>query len=299
TDIYVASQDTSKSPGAIKDLDVLPSINMVHALNDKMNLRFGFSKTIARPNMRELAPFASFEFIGGEFYLGNPELLKTNISNFDARWEFFPKAGELIAMSAYYKNFINPIILVYNPKAANPEFQFKNTEKAYVYGLEFEFRKNLSFLTSGLKDFDFSTNLSYIYSRVDLDSLEKAVNQNFNPDFPDYRPFQGQSPYLVNANLGYSNTPLKLDAIVTYNLFGKRLSEVSQSGTPDIYERPAPTLDAFVNKGIGDHIRIRMGVKNILNSQYLKTISYKANDYTIQQYATGRTYSLAVYWTIK
>ncbi|MBP7398997.1 MAG: TonB-dependent receptor [Chitinophagales bacterium] len=299
TDIYVASQDTSKSPGAIKDLDVLPSINMVHALNDKMNLRFGFSKTIARPNMRELAPFASFEFIGGEIYLGNPELQKTNISNFDARWEFFPKAGELIAVSAYYKNFVHPIILVYNPKAANPEFQFKNTDNAYVYGLEFEFRKNLSFITSSLKDFDFSTNFSYIYSRVDLDSLEKSVNQNFNPDFPDYRPFQGQSPYLVNANLGYSNSPLKLDAIVTYNLFGKRLSEVSQSGTPDIYERPATTLDAFINKGIGDHIRIRIGVKNILNSQYLKTISYKETDYTIQQYETGRTYSLALYWTIK
>lgn len=299
TDLFVESQDSSKEAGSINDIDILPSINIVDELTDKMNVRFGFSQTIARPNMRELAPFASFEFIGGEMYLGNPDLQKTNISNYDVRWEYFPNPGEIIAVSAYYKNFINPIILVYNPKAANPEFQFKNTDKAYVYGLEFEFRKNLGFLTSGLKNFDFSTNLSYIYSRVDLDSLEKAVNQSFNPSFPDFRPFQGQSPYLINANLGYSNIPLQLDAMISYNLFGKRLSEVSQAGTPDIYERPAPTLDFLVRKGLGKQINLRVGVKNILNSSYLKTITYNDSDYTIQQFETGRTYSLTVAWTIQ
>ena len=39
-----------------------------------------FSQTIARPNLRELAPFFSFEFIGGETYLGNPDLERTNIT---------------------------------------------------------------------------------------------------------------------------------------------------------------------------------------------------------------------------
>lgn len=299
TDLFVESADSTKEAGAIDEVDLLPSINIVHELNDKMNIRGGYSQTVARPNMRELAPFASFEFIGGEIYLGNPDLQKTDIKNMDLRWEYFPTSGELIAASAYFKDFTNPIIMVYNPQAANPEFQFKNTEKALVYGVEFEYRKNLAFFDEALKNFDFSTNLSYIYSRVDLDSLEKAVNQSINPEIEDYRPFQGQSPFIVNANLGYSNQAAKLDAMLSYNIFGKRLSEVSQAGTPDIYETPAPTLDFFVKKGFGEYLNVRLGVKNILNSDYIKSISYKDIDYIVQDYHTGQTYSLVLSWTIK
>jgi outer membrane receptor protein involved in Fe transport len=143
TNIEVASADSTKPIGEIQGSDLLPSLNLIYALNENSNIRGSFTQTIARPNLRELAPFFSFEFIGGETFLGNPELERTNISNYDLRYEVFPKPGEMIAVSAYYKDFTNPIIKVYNPTATNPEIQFKNVDKALVYGLEFEIRKTL------------------------------------------------------------------------------------------------------------------------------------------------------------
>lgn len=261
TDISVSSADTSKEAGQIQVTDFLPSVNLIYALNENSNLRASFSQTIARPNLRELAPFFSFEFIGGETYLGNPDLERTNITNYDLRWELFPKPGELIALSAYYKTFINPIIKVYNPTATNPEIQFKNVDEAIVYGLEFEFRKNLSFISQKLEKFSFGTNLSLIQSRVDLDSLELAVNQSLNPSFSESRPFQGQSPYLVNANLNYFHPDLGLDVTASFNVFGPRLTEVSQAGTPDIYEQPAPALDLFIKKDFAENYSVRIGGK--------------------------------------
>ena len=299
TDISVSSADTTKDEGQINVADVLPSVNLIYALNENMNLRGSFSQTIARPNLRELAPFFSFEFIGGETYLGNPNLERTNITNYDVRWEWFPEPGELIAVSAYYKNFVNPIIKVFNPTAVNPEIQFKNVDEAIVYGVELEARKNLSFISSRLSNFNVGTNLSFIQSRVALDSLELTVNQSLNPNFNTTRPFQGQSPYLINANVNYTNTDLGLDITAAFNVFGARLSEVSQAGTPDIYEQPAPTLDLFVKKEFAERLSVRLGGRNLLNARYRKTIEYKDVVYDVFNYTIGRTYTVSLSYNIQ
>jgi len=132
-----------------------------------MNIRGSFTQTLARPNMREVAPFSAFDFIGGPIFTGNPELQRTLIQNFDLRWEMFPKAGEIIAVSAYYKNFDNPIISAFIPSAQNPEIKPINVDEAKIYGVEFEYRKNLGFISNGLKDFKFATNVSLIHSETD------------------------------------------------------------------------------------------------------------------------------------
>jgi len=104
TDIFVVSADTTREAGAIDKLDILPSANFIYALNDEMNIRASYSNTIARPNMREIAPFESFDPLTNTIYLGNPNLNRTKVQNFDARWEWFLKPGELIAVSGYYKD---------------------------------------------------------------------------------------------------------------------------------------------------------------------------------------------------
>lgn len=101
-----------------------------------------------------------------------------------------------------------------------------------VYGLELEFRRNLDFISNLLRDFKIGANFSLIRSVVDVPQIELDVIQMVDPGAPDTRPFQGQSPYILNANLAYVNSELGLDAAVSYNVFGDRLAYVGREGTP-------------------------------------------------------------------
>ena len=227
TDFTVTSADEQKDQGRIDEVDFLPSLNLIYRVNDKMNIRTSFNQTLARPNMREVAPFSAFDFIGGPIFTGNTELNRTLAQNFDLRWEFFPNTGEVFAISGYYKNFTDPIIIRFIPESQNPEVKPENVDNARVFGVEFEFRKNLGFITNALREFKFSTNLSIIHSEVAIPEDELAIIQPLNPEFGDTRTFQGQSPFLLNTALTYSNLDNGIDAQLSFNLFGQRLSEVS------------------------------------------------------------------------
>jgi len=293
TAISVASLDTTEQVGNIDALDLLPSVNLVYELTEKSNLRASFSQTLARPNMRELAPFPSFDF-GGDFVLvGNPELERTKIKNFDLRWDFFPKPGELIAVSAYYKKFKDPIARSFTATAER-EIRYINVDEADVYGVEVELRKNLSFISDALYDFNFITNVSLIKSIVDIPDDEQAVIDEFNPEKGTTRPFQGQSPFLFNAALNYSNEKHNLDAILAVNIFGERLSEISQGFNPDVYEQSRAQLDFSVRKNITKDLGIRLSANNLLNPEFKKTMSLNDKDYLVSNYKRGRTFKLSL-----
>ncbi|MFW5821417.1 MAG: TonB-dependent receptor domain-containing protein, partial [Bacteroidota bacterium] len=285
--------------GEIIKGDLLPSLNIIYSIIPEMKIRGSFTQTLARPNMREMAPFASFDFIGGVIVNGNPGLKRTLIDNYDLRWEWYPSPGELFAVSGYYKNFDNPIIKQYILTAGNPQIKYVNVPEALVYGLEFELRKDLEFLSPVLRDMKFAANLSLIHSKVDIDPEEFEIISDRNPEFKEpIRPFQGQSPYLLNLNLSYTNIEKGIDGGLSYNLFGPRLTEISERGTPDIYESPSGLLNFVAKKRIKDRFTISFDIKNILNSANRRVLNYKDNEFIIQEYFRGRTYSLSLSYNI-
>lgn len=279
-------------------LSVLPSVNLRYKLRDKMNLRAAFTQTVARPNLRELAPFSNFDFRTGAFIVGNPELEITSITNADLRWEWMPKTGEIVALSGYFKSFKNPIVLV-NLGKSNPEFQYQNVDEASVYGVELEYRKNLSFISPVLNNFKWGANLSYIYSEVDIDAEELADIQSINPGASDKRTFFNQSPYIINTNLAYSSPDNGLDATLSFNMFGERLVIVGQEGTPDIFEQTRPQLDFTISKKFKENLSVRLSAKNLLDPEYKLQSSFKGNDYIYSNYNLGRTISMSLSYTIK
>jgi len=121
TSIKTQSLDTAQAEGLLDRTDILPALSLKYEINHKNNLRFSGSRTLARPTFRELAPFANFDFEDGFVYVGNTELDRTLIDNIDLRWEMFPKSGEIISVSAFYKKFHSPIEKVVNPEAQNVE----------------------------------------------------------------------------------------------------------------------------------------------------------------------------------
>ena len=298
TDMDVQSADTTKVAGQIDQVDILPSANIIYALNDNMNLRGSYTHTLARPNMREMAPFSSFEFIGDFIFTGNADLERTLVKNYDLRWEWFTNPGELVAVSAYYKDFTNPISIAFVPEAANPEVRYENLDRAMVYGIELELRKNLGFISPKLSDFKFFSNLSLIQSEAPVPTAEKEIIEAINPDKGTTRPFIGQSPILFNAGLNYANTELGLDATLAVNSFGDRLQSLRFGEQPDIYEQSRAQLDFTVQKSITDRFSMKLSIMNILDAAYQTQMNYKGNEFIITDFRRGRTYGVSLSYNI-
>lgn len=298
TDILVSSQDTTRRQGVLNERDTLPALSLVYELQPKMNLRAAFGRTLARPNFRELAPYETFEFVGDFVYIGNPDLKRTLIDNYDLRWEWFTGPGRIVALSAFLKEMKNPIEkAIFAPTGViinQGEIQFQNPEKGRVYGAEFEVRQKLDGLWSPLANFTAGLNLTFVESSVNVSEGELKVARLYEPDASSRRPLAGQSNHLVNGDLSYTNPRTRTSASIYYNLFGKRLALVSPPGTPDIYEQPAAELDFIFSQKFGARWKIGFSAKNLLNPSEEAIQTYRGVDYTRYERKRGRTYSLTL-----
>lgn len=297
TFMTVDSQSPTSGDSKIDTKDLLPSVSIIYNAAENMNFRFSYGKTLARPNFREIAPFKNFDFNGGDSYVGNTELERTLIDNYDLRWEWFSRPGEIYSVSLFYKKFINPIeakIL----DAVNKVNSWVNVPSADVEGIEIEARKNLSFIFPSLSNFVFGGNFSYIWSQVDIDSKELESIRVYEQDASSTRPFQGQSPYLVNLYLNFDDNNSGWAASLFYNVFGKRLSAVGSVGAPDVYEKPFNMLNASVSKRLFQNFSLKLTAKNILNSKTEKYQEFKGKEYIYESYLIGSGISVELKYSL-
>lgn len=275
----------------ISESDFLPSVNLVYALNSNMNLRAAYGKTLALPTFREAVPYKSKDFGEGFERRGNPDLKRTLIDNFDLRWEWFPATGEIIAISAFYKQFRNPIEEYLSGKQEKL-FEWINVDKARVMGMEFEVRKRLTLISETLDGFSLGANLSLVRSRVDIESTELKDIRILNPYRKSYRQMAGQSPYIINLNLTYDNSDLRLASTLYYNVFGERLAYTTEGGSPDVYEQPFHLLNYSLSWKFMKYLGAKFSVKNLLNSSVKQVQKFKDTEFINVEYSLGRIYSL-------
>jgi len=290
--VNVVSMDPNQERGEMDDQDILPSASVVFSATEAMNFRLAYGRTLARPTFRELAPYPSFDFVGDFIFIGNPDLKRTLIDNYDIRWEWFPRPGELIAVSAFAKSFRDPIerAIVSN----NNQGQFQNVARASVMGAEFDVRKRLDFISQVLTPFIVGVNVSLIQSEVDIPAKELSVLRELDPGAPSTRELQGQSPYIVNLDVVYENLSSGTTIDLLYNVFGKRLSRVSLGGTPNVYEQPRPVIDLAVTQRIWENLSTKIFARNLLDSPFKESHSYKGQEYVIRENRFGRTFGLTL-----
>jgi hypothetical protein len=272
----------------LKKTDLLPSVNFVFATTKKSNLRLSATRTVARPQLRELAPFAYTDYFGAREVLGNPDLGRTSIYNFDLRFELFPTLGEVMALSVFYKHFVDPIEQVIIPTSRGI-VSYQNAKAARNAGVELEIRKGLGFLAPAISDFALIANLTVVKSRVELDESQIGIQTN------DVRPLAGQSPYVVNAGIDYSNEGTGTRARVLYNVSGRRIATVGASGLPDVYEQPRHQVDATVAQRLGKHIDLKLAGENLIGSEVRFTQGEADDDETlVDAYQPGATFTLSL-----
>ncbi|MBL7774559.1 MAG: TonB-dependent receptor, partial [Saprospiraceae bacterium] len=268
---HLESSDYSGNPLTVNNnlTSWLPSANLTYRLNDQHQFRVSASKTVSRPEFREVAPFAFYDFYLNAGVVGSPDLTPGDVFNADLRYEIYPGQNELFSVSFFYKRFTNPIEFTFSSQGAGTRtFSFQNIPGARNYGVELELRKNLSFIASSLEDLTFFANGAIIRSRLDLSNVSS---------FDDNRALQGQSPYLLNTGLSYNHPDWGLSTTLVYNIIGDRVAQVGTVGYADIYERHRNLLDFQVSKRLGERAEIKLTLGDILSPDFMYYQDNNAN----------------------
>ena len=246
-------------------IDILPSINCVYGLTDKINIRLAYFRTVARPEFRELAEYTFLDFTTNFRTTGNSKLKRSLIDNYDIRAEWFPGAGQVLSVSGFYKKIENAIEQVIDLSSSNAT-TFANSKLAQNIGAEFEYRFKLSTLFKAdsskiLSNTTLFSNFAYIKSKVD----------NTNVNGGEIRPLQGQSPYIVNAGIQYLDTDKNWGVSISYNWIGRRIVFVgSPKAEPSIWENPRHVLDLQVSKMFMKKLEVKINIRDMIAQNQIR-----------------------------
>ncbi len=266
---------------SIINTEILPNANIVYTMMDKINLRFGYSKTINRPEFVEMGMYNYYDQLETGFIIkGNPNLEKADIQNYDLRFEFFPTVEEILALSFFLKDIQNPIEATIGI-ADDPTFTFANQKKAMVYGFELEIKKDFSFIAESLKALSVLANFTWSYSEIELDpSLGSAETDSS-------RSLQGQSPMLFNFGLTYKIYSIGSEFALLYNYFARRIVNVGVNGLDNVYEEPFNQLDITFSQKIFKEGQLKISIANILNDKIEQNQGTGAEKKLIKEYKKG------------
>lgn len=287
----------------------LPSINATYSVTNTFNVRASYSKTAIRPDFRETGFFGFYDFELDAIISGD-NVESTFIDNADLRLEWYPSPGEIISLTGFYKYLDKPIELVEDESFSGGEYYvFNNMESAKNKGIEFEIRKNLSFI--GDKDWltklFISANTTFLSSKVNVLSSwkYKIVDGKELPDrikdrSPNQdRPLIGQSPWLLNFGIGYWGD--SFGATASYNHRGYRTNITSVNPNRIEYELAPKQLDFQIYaRFFKNKLEAKLNMANLLDDwtrYYQNTEGYNIGNengiYSIEKLKGDNRYNKA------
>lgn len=278
----------------IKKADWLPSGNLVYSILPKANLRASYGRTVTRPLFRELSPQVFYDFFLNITYFGNASLVPTYINNYEVRWEHFFKNSQYYSVSVFFKQLKDPIEpRVFNPSAESLSQIYANVDEAKNKGIELEVRKDFGFFGKYFENLVLYTNLSLIKSDVSSADLVNTKNTS--------RPLFGQSPYLLNASLQYTEPKSNIAISFLYNQAGTRIWLLDAIYPNIVWEKPRPIFDFKISKTVFKKGLVEFSWADVLHKDaiFFNDINDnqkydKGTDITTIRRTFGSTVSLAI-----
>jgi len=285
----------------------LPSINVKFALNDDMNLRFSYSSTVSFPEFKEMAPYV-YEGVT-ERIGGNPDLLGhqagvnyvnikdvaySKILNLDLKYEWFMSRSEIISLGVFAKEIKDPVNLVVANDATGTQRFFRTGDKARIYGIELEIKKDLLKTIQDDTKLSAGFNISYMHTEQDLfNSIQGTYSTAFNRDNDQ---LQGASPLLLNADLNYTpdfGEKVKPTMNLVYSYFSDRIYALGSGQLGNKIEKGFSSLDFVWKNEFGEHFELNFRAKNLLNPN-VKIIREITNnqEVVLESYKYGMNFGL-------
>ena len=280
--------------------DILPALNLYINHGNNKKLHFSYSKTLNRPQFREMAPVAYQEFYQGDVAIGFPYLKPAYIKNYDIRFEWYITRDELFSIGYFSKYFTNPIesSFIQTPDLTYQTYQ--NAQSAKSDGIEIELRKSIPVIPINIGKISFSGNMTISNSNVTVDSIVTLFNGTVysNAASENTRRLQGHSKYLLNLTFdamllsGYNFS-------LSYNTFSKRIHSIGAGALGDVYEFPYHLVNITANKKLSNNLKASFKIKNILNSKVRFGFEdNNQNRYYNKIYKPGYSYSIGLSYNI-
>ena len=120
---------------------VLPAATLTYKFHQNMQVRLNASKSIARPQFRELMFQAYYDPESNRAYRGNPLLVDSQFSNAEVRYEWYFARDQRFSVAGFYKQIDKPIEAFTGFNDNTPVTSFANAPKATLSGAEVEVQK--------------------------------------------------------------------------------------------------------------------------------------------------------------
>ncbi len=265
---YYLSNPNTPDVTRIESSDIFPAISFRYSASKKDIFRLAGSRTVSRPDFKEIAPFRYVPNFGNYLQVGNPGIENGYNLNFDFRYERYTRRNGLLALGLFAKLLDAPIVTVGVP-SGTPTITYTNADQASLIGAEIEIRQNLGLISEALDNFFFNTNLSLLSSNVKFADVTRLEFQNLDLTGLRDRDLVGASRYLFNADISYEKFATKVDYnfSVAYNIFGRRIYGIGVNGLGDIFELPYGTLNFTASSKFGTKRQwgAKFTARNILN----------------------------------
>lgn len=270
-------------PSTIEEAYALPAATVTWNFAEDMQLRAGASKTIGRPQFRELAPQQYTDVESDRTFIGNPYLLDTEITNYDLRYEWYFARQQYLTLGVFYKLLEKPIESSVVDQGASISQTFLNAPEAVVQGAEVELKKYFEFPSAGLdfvanKRWLMSGNYTYSNSEVRVGEGDMVITQNsLGVAQPasfyvvDGSRLQGQSDHVANLQLGWEDDTARSQATLILNYVSERTSARGRPGEPDLVQDPGVFLDFVYRKDfevMGRELGLGIELRNLLRTDY-------------------------------
>jgi TonB-dependent receptor len=284
---------------------LLPAATLTYEIEPQMQIRLSGSKTIARPQFRELVFQSYYDPDTNRSFQGNPQLVDSQLYNAEGRFEWYFAPEQRVSIGGFWKKIKNPIETYASIDGNSVTTRFANAPEATLYGAELEVQKH--FDLSGWGDF-FATRRAvvignYTYSKSELkvgpDDPVKAFPFTgatlASQFFRDGSPLTGQSDHLVNVEFGLEDTEKLSQQTILISYASDRVTRRGPSGQPDIFEKPGIQIDFVARQGIplfGKELELKFEARNILGTKYKELQQNGDNVIYYNLYKTGTTFSL-------
>ncbi len=290
SDPQVTTDPAALARASFQEDQLFPSVAVTYMsdwLAETFQLRFGYSETAIRPDLREITDASYIDPITDDLVHGNPGVIPSTVTSYDVRGEWFFDSGDNFTITGFYKEIIDPIEF-FESAASDTTVarEIINAESAEVYGVEIEGLKNLGFLGNAFEGF-------FLQGNVTLQSSELVAGEQADAPTNPVRDLTSASDYVANLTLGFDSEDGRHAATLVYNVFGERLYVAGRNGAPDGFEQPFHGLDATYSWFPSDRIVVKLKARNLLGEE----ITIEREGIETFREDPGSTFSLAFQWS--
>lgn len=290
---------------------VLPAATLTWKLDEAktQQLRFNASKTIARPQFRELMNLKYYDTESNRTFQGNPLLQDSSLLNFEGRYEWYFAPEQRFTFGLFYKKIDKPIEVQTSVNDNVPVSSFANAPEADLYGAELDVQKYFD-LPGMSRRFVVIANYTYTHSEIkvapgDTTYFYTPARQIWDASqfFRDGAKLTGQSDQLVNLEFGLEQPGRLSQQTILLAYASNRVTSRGQIGSqfPDIQESPGLRVDVVARQGFdvfGQAAELKFEARNLFGHGYKEFQRSGDNVVYFNRYDVGRYFGLSLSLTL-